>query len=126
MYSQLLLISIFSKGYIYYDDPENDKQKWKIHKDGSMLCFESVKWPEYYLTYYDRFYECCYGDPKGVTPSDRNCTEYQDDNWLNDLCTACNSKPGKICWKASIYEEKEIVSPRYQCDYFIFSTKINE
>ena len=70
-----MIILIFnSTGYIYYDDPENDKQKWRVHKDDDKICFESVKWAKYYLSYNDNYYNCC---------ADNNYNSYESGN-----CTA--------------------------------------
>ena len=111
-------------GFIWYDEPGNDKQKWRAHKDNNTICFESVKWPKYFLSFHtynpeelgvpSGYYRCCRYIPE-------SCTSYPDalcDNWL---CTACNRwmDPIKTCWKASIFDENAIVTPRRNVDYEI-------
>ena len=112
----------YSTGYIWYDDPENDKQKWKVHKDDNEICFESVKWPNYYLTYNDEYYHCC---NRNVDNS-YNCTAIFDTRFSNWLCTACNSisRSVKTCWRASIFEENAIIPPRQNCDLILFNSKL--
>ena len=52
----MLILTFYDfTGWIYYDVfSNNDKQKWKVHRESSVgnskIAFESVKWPDYWLT----------------------------------------------------------------------------
>ena len=94
------------KGYIYYDYAEStgkNKQIWKVLKDpskgDSSISFESVHWPDYYLTY----------DGSGSNPADpevlcTNCYHHFDQSG-----SGCGFPPEWIrgkhqtWWEASIF-----------------------
>ena len=93
-------------GYVYYDDPENEKQKWIIHKDGFMVSFESAKWPGFYLEFGDQVAcHICSLDPM-------RCKVYYSDGVL---CTNCNPWVKKVWWRTSIFVENAVIPQTDEC-----------
>ena len=96
-------------GNVYYDDPGNDKQKWRVHKDGFMILFESVKWPGFYLDFGDQI-RCptCSLEPDGTCK-----WEVYLSNGL--LCTNCSDWVKKVWWRTSIFDENAVIDSSDDC-----------